>query len=307
MMKNDVFAALSQKNENRSETSVKDLTEMFGLSGEVNVTTLPISQLREKRNHPFKVITDEKLNALALSIKENGLMEPIIVRSLNDGTYEILAGHRRTRATKLNGDDEIKAIIIKADDELVNRIMISTNFQQRDIHLPSEVAKSFLIRYSDLKKRKRIKNENSNGWNFRDNIDKIMEKEFLTSKSKVYMYLRINHLIPELMDAVDDKKLNLKVAVELSYLRETEQKLIYELVCQQSIYKLDLKKAVRIKQESSEGVINEEKMKYLLTDKIKTNNLEMLMLSRAEIKEYAKKFSSVDEMKKAIIKFLDNY
>lgn len=306
-MKNDVFAALSQKSEKRSETSVKDLTEMFGLSADVKVTTLPISQLREKENHPFKVTTDEKLNALALSIKENGLMEPIIVRSLGNGIYEILAGHRRTRATQLNGDTEIKAIIIKADDELANRIMISTNFQQRDVYLPSEVAKSFRIRYNDLKKRKKTKDENSNGWNFEDKIDKIMEKEFLMSKSKVYMYLRINYLIPELMDALDDKKINLKVAVELSYLRETEQKLIYELVCQQSIYKLDLKKAVKIKQESSEGVIDEEKMKYLLTDKIETNTTEFLMFSRAEINEYAKKFSSVDEMKKAIIQFLNNY
>ena len=81
-MKNDVFAALSQKSEKRSETSVKGLSEMLSLSGDVKVTTLLISSLREKANHPFKVVADEKLNALAESIKANGLMEPIIVRPL---------------------------------------------------------------------------------------------------------------------------------------------------------------------------------------------------------------------------------
>ena len=84
-MKNDVFAALSQKSEKRSETSVKGLSEMFGLSGDIKVTTLLISSLREKANHPFKVVADEKLNALAESIKANGLMEPIIVRPLVEG------------------------------------------------------------------------------------------------------------------------------------------------------------------------------------------------------------------------------
>ena len=228
-MKNDVFAALSQKSEKRSETSVKGLSEMFGLSGDIKVTTLLISSLREKANHPFKVVADEKLNALAESIKANGLMEPIIVRPLGEGTYEILAGHRRTRATQLNGETEIKAIVIKADDELANRIMISTNFQQRDSYLPSEIAKSYMIRYNDLKNRKKVKEENSNGWNSEDKIDRIMEKEFSTSKSKVYMYLRINHLVQELLDVLDGRRLSLKIAVELSYLTEEEQKLINDL------------------------------------------------------------------------------
>lgn len=165
-MKNDVFAALSKKTENRSELAVNGLTEMFGLTEEINITFLPIARLREKSNHPFKVINDEKLAALAESIKENGLMEPIIVRPIETGLYEILAGHRRTKASQLNGEREINAIIIKADDELANRIMITTNFQQRDTHLPSEIAKSYFIRYNDLKNQKKSRGENSTGWNF---------------------------------------------------------------------------------------------------------------------------------------------
>lgn len=306
-MKNDVFAALSQKSEKRSETSVKGLTEMFGLSDDIKVIMLPISSLREKANHPFKVVTDDKLNALAESIKANGLMEPIIVRIIQDGTYEILAGHRRTRATQLNGETEIKAIVIKADDELANRIMISTNFQQRDSYLPSEIAKSYLIRYNDLKNRKKAKDENSNGWNSEDKIDRIMEKEFSTSKSKVYMYLRINHLVQELLDVLDGRRLNLKIAVELSYLTEEEQRLVNELVYKQRLYKLDLKKAVRIKQESSNKPIEESEMHKLLSDKPKSFSVEGITFSSAEIEEYKSKFKDETHMKNSIIEFLKNY
>ncbi|MBO5453932.1 MAG: ParB/RepB/Spo0J family partition protein [Clostridia bacterium] len=306
-MKNDVFAALSQKSEKRSETSVKGLSEMFGLSGDVKVTTLLISSLREKANHPFKVVADEKLNSLAESIKANGLMEPIIVRPLGEGTYEILAGHRRTRATQLNGETEIKAIVIKADDELANRIMISTNFQQRDSYLPSEIAKSYMIRYNDLKNRKKVKEENSNGWNSEDKIDRIMEKEFSTSKSKVYMYLRINHLVQELLDVLDGRRLSLKIAVELSYLTEEEQKLINDLVYQQRLYKLDLKKAVKIKQESAGKTIEEAEMHKILSDNPKSITADGITFSSAEIGEFKGKFKDVTHMKNSIIEFLRNY
>ena len=121
MANNDVFSALSKKTENGGISAVSGLTEMFGLSVNSRLTVLPISQLREKENHPFKVIEDEKLLALANSIRENGLMQPVIVRQIEYGIYEILAGHRRTRACKHNGDKEIKVLVVQADDELANR------------------------------------------------------------------------------------------------------------------------------------------------------------------------------------------
>ncbi|MBQ8508457.1 MAG: ParB/RepB/Spo0J family partition protein [Clostridia bacterium] len=141
----DVFAALSQKSARTETAAVSGLAEMFGLTENVRVMLLPIAQLREKSNHPFKVTEDDKLHTLAESIRENGLMQPIIVRATSDKSYEILSGHRRTRACQLNGDTEIKAIVVEVDDELANRIMIVTNFQQRDTQLPSEIAKSDLI------------------------------------------------------------------------------------------------------------------------------------------------------------------
>ena len=164
-----------------------------------------------------------------------------------------------------------------------------------------------MIRYNDLKNRKKVKEENSNGWNSEDKIDRIMEKEFSTSKSKVYMYLRINHLVQELLDVLDGRRLSLKIAVELSYLTEEEQKLINDLVYQQRLYKLDLKKAVKIKQESAGKTIEEAEMHKLLSDNPKSITVDGITFSSAEIGEFKGKFKDVTHMKNSIIEFLRNY
>ncbi|MBQ2708579.1 MAG: ParB/RepB/Spo0J family partition protein, partial [Clostridia bacterium] len=268
------------------------------------VMLLPIAQLREKSNHPFKVMEDDRLHTLAESIRENGLLHPIIVRATSDKSYEILSGHRRTRACMLNGAAEIKAIVVEADDELANRIMIVTNFQQRDTQFPSEIAKSYLIRYTDLKRRKRAFDENSNGWNFEEKIDRIMEKEFATSKSKVYMYIHLNELIPELMDALDAKRLNIRVASELSYLTAPEQKIVYELVFEQSL-PIDLSKAAEIKRQCSEGELTESDIRRILTKSTKSK--DSLSFTKSELKRYKTKFTSYADMKQAILQFLENY
>ena len=300
----DVFAALSQKSARSETAAVSGLAEMFGLTENLRVTLLPIAQLREKSNHPFKVAEDDKLRSLAESIRENGLLHPIIVRATSDKSYEILSGHRRTRACRLNGDTNIKAIVVEADDELANRIMIVTNFQQRDTQLPSEIAKSYLIRYTDLKRRKRAFDENSNGWNFEEKIDKIMEKEFATSKSKVYMYIHLNELISELMDALDAKRLNIRVASELSYLAKPEQKIVYELVFNEAI-PIDLAKAAELKQQCAEREMTTDDIRRILTKSAKSK--DSLSFTKSELKRYQSKFSSCADMKQAILQFLENY
>ncbi len=306
-MANDVFAALAGKTE-RNNSAVKSMAEMFGLSENIRITVLPIEKLKEKSNHPFKVIEDEKLAVLAESIRTEGLIHPVVVRPANDGFYEILSGHRRTRACKMIRETEIKAIVVTADDELANRIMIDTNFQQRESHLPSEIAKSYGIRYNDIKNRQKRHAKNSTGWNpSEDKIDKIMEQEFATSKSKIYMYLRLNYLRVELLDALDKKELNLKTAVELSYLTEPEQTLVYEIVFIQSLYKLDRKKAVSIKKLSTEQKLDEDSVRAALSGGETQMNKAVTIFRDTEIARYRNKFKSAEEMRTAIIRFLENY
>lgn len=295
-MKNDVFAALAQKTHGRSAAG--SITELFDDSMNARTAILPIDRLKEKANHPFQVNDDEKLAALAENIREDGLHQLIIVRPIADGFYEILAGHRRTRACRKIGRTNIEAMIVEADDERANRIMIATNFQQRDSHLPSEIAKSYQIRYDDLKKH-------TDG-NAEDKIDKRMEAEFSTSKSKVYMYLRVNCLCEALITALDERRLNLRIAVELSYLAETEQAVVYEMVYEKALFCLSLKKAGRLKQKSKQGGLTRDDIWEILSGDL-TDEKSVLFFSSKEIARYQYKFHSTEDMKEAILQFLENY
>ena len=300
-MANDVLSLLADRNDSKAHTSMNGLSELFGLCKSVKVETIQIVNLMEKENHPFKVLDDASMKALAESISKVGVMQPIIVRPADGSRYEILSGHRRTRASEICGKKEIEAVIVEADDELANRIVILTNFHQRIVRYPSEIAKSYQIRYNDLKNRR-----NSTGWNCEtDKLDRIMECEFATSKSKIYMYLRLNYLTDELLEALDNKKIKLKAAVELSYVNEEIQNIIYDYVIVRQIYKLNVRKAVKIKKLSIESNVSAESIQKILSDedKIKSDTY----LDTSEVEKYKHKFKNDEEMKNAIINFLENY
>lgn len=300
-MANDVLSVLADRNESKRNAYMNGLNELFGLCKSVKVETLQIVNLIEKENHPFKVVDDASMKALAESISKVGVMQPIIVRPASGSRYEILSGHRRTRASEICGKTEIEAVIVEADDELANRIVILTNFHQRTIRYPSEIAKSYQIRYNDLKKRK-----NSNGWNCEtDKLDRIMEREFATSKSKIYMYLRLNYLTDTLLEALDNKKIKLKAAVELSYVSVDIQNIIYDYVVEREIYKINVRKAGKIKRLSIEKEITEEDIQMILSDEERIKN--DIYFGTSEIEKYKHKFKNNEEMKKAIINFLESY
>ena len=275
------------------------MANMFGLT-DANITELPIERLLENANHPFKVREGEALTALAESIKADGLVQPIIVRPINSG-YEILSGHRRTRASKMLGKISVKAIVVNADDEEADRILIDTNFRQRDVLLPSEIARSYKLRYEDLKKSR----QNSDGRNFRK-IDEILAEEFHCSKSSIYMYLHFLDLREELLELLDSKKLKMKIAEELSYLSHEEQGHVYELVFRQKFCTLDIKNAARLKDAHENGPLGKADVMGILAEKpasVRTGRY----FAKGELDRYRGKFASAEAMEKAIITFLEHY
>ena len=155
---------------------IKDMAEMFGIGDNTVIIEIPIEKLLENANHPFKITDDEKLKALAKSIDADGQLEPIIVRDKSNGFYEILAGHRRTRASKILGRTTMQAIVVNVDDISANRILINSNLPQRDVIYPSELARSYKLRYDDLKRERK---QNSDGRNFETEkkIDEILSEE----------------------------------------------------------------------------------------------------------------------------------
>lgn len=303
-MKNSVLSALDKKAEKDSKLAVSGLSELFGMSDNVIVKEIPVNKLQENANHPFKVTDDAEMEKLVESIEADGQIEPIIVRPLNNGDYEILAGHRRTKAHRILGKITIKAIIGNFDDEKANRILINSNFNQRSVIYPSEIAKSYKLRYEDLKRLR--KNSDHRNFDIEKKIDEIMAEEFHMSKSSIYMYLHFNYLIDELLDLLDEKKIKQKIADELSYLKAEEQKIVHKLIFVKKISVLNKEKASLLREESSKHELSEESIINLLVSQSNTES-KYKYFSKGQLERYAVKFKSPQDMEKAIIQFLESY
>lgn len=299
-MDNKIYSALSEKE--KEGTVMKNMAEMFGLSDNISIKEVNISQLNENANHPFKVSDDKKLQILADSIRKDGLMHPIIIRLLLNGRYEILSGHRRTKAIESIGKKTVKAIVVEVDDETANRILVSTNFSQRDVVLPSEIAKSYLLRYNDLKKTR-----SSTGWKPEDGkLDELLAKEFHVSKSSVYNYLRFNELTESLLDMLDEKKLKQKIAVELSYLSKSEQEIVYDVVFAEKLCGIDKRRAANLRIEHQKRELSRADIITIL-NLAESHEEEYVYFSKGELAKYAGKFDTPKEMENAILSFLEQY
>ncbi len=211
----------------------------LGIKGMLNneyhaVQKIPISDIVPFPNHPFKVIDDEAMEQLAGSIQLHGdVITPITVRKLDEGTYQLISGHRRTHAAKKAGLTEISALIIECTDEEAVVQMVDANMQRPEI-LPSEKAFAYKMRLEAMKKRSgRPSKENSSQLAtdfFKGRADTELGKEYGESKDNIHRYIRLTHLIPELLQAVDDKSISLIAAVELSYMTSEAQRLAYDKV-----------------------------------------------------------------------------
>lgn len=303
-MKNSILSALDKKAEKDSKLAVSGLSELFGIPDNVVVKEISVDKLRENTNHPFKVSDDTEMEKLVDSIEADGQIEPIIVRPLSDDYYEILAGHRRTRAHKILGKRTIKAMVGNFDDEKANRILINSNFNQRSVIYPSEIAKSYKLRYEDLKRLRK----NSDHRNFENErkIDEILAEEFHMSKSSIYMYLHFNYLIDELLELLDEKKIKQKIADELSYLRAEEQEIVHKLVFVKKISVMNKAKASLLREESSKHELSEEDVINLLVSQSNTES-KYKYFSKGQLEKYAVKFKSPQDMEKTIIQFLESY
>lgn len=194
----------------------------------IPVTRIKIADTEAYSKHPFRVVHNKALEMLAEDIKEHGLLNPILVRVLGfGGRYEILSGHRRMEALKLNGETEADVRIIKCTDTEAANIVIQSNLLQRDRILPSERARIYMLRNECLKREKY--GSQSTGWTeITDEIKEILSKEFNVSKSSIFEYIRLNYLIEEMLLIVDSGKVRIKTAVALSYFPKKRQVIIYQ-------------------------------------------------------------------------------
>jgi ParB family chromosome partitioning protein len=218
-----------------------------------NGDLIPLASLVPYAKHPFKPYPKEKLKELAQSIRENGLQQPVIVRKTSDGRYEILAGHNRAAAFKLNGETRIPAIVVKANDDQAAMIVTETNLRQRDKLLPSEKAFAYKLqldalkhqgkRSDDFEEKASCGNENATSTQiaWKSESANVVANRHNTSRDEIRRHIRLTYLIPELLQLVDCNKLAFIAGVELSYLMPEQQRAVHQACIVEKAARLDLK------------------------------------------------------------------
>lgn len=228
------------------------------------IVNLPLTELEPFPNHPFAVRMDDQMVQLVESVERVGVLSPAIVREVN-GKYQLVAGHRRKKACELKGKQEMPCIIRNLSDDEATVLMVDTNIQREEI-LPSEKAKAYKMRLEAMKRsagRPKI-NLSPLGMNFdgKQSLD-VLGEQIGESRNQIHRYIRLNDLIPEILKMVDDKRIAFRPAVELSYLKSEEQKVLHELMEYLDVTP-SLSQAIQMKLQSKVGELSRESIHQML-------------------------------------------
>lgn len=218
------------KSRSGEKVKLTSVNELFGVVNEESSMEIQISRIRPFKDHPFKVLDDERMEDLVESVKERGVVTPVLLRPLENDQYEMISGHRRMHAAKRAGLLTIPAIVREMTDDEAVIVMVDANIQREEL-LPSEKAFAYKLKMNAMKRqagRPSKNNPRQNVGNFE--TAELIGKENKESGRQVQRYIRLTELIPELLDMVDNKKLQFTVAVDISYIDKEIQKWIYEYI-----------------------------------------------------------------------------
>lgn len=271
------------------------------------IINLNISKLVDFKEHIFNEISENEFEELIESISQNGILDPIIVRKIDDNKYEIIAGHNRTRACKRLGMKTIRATIKNVDDDTAKLIMIDTNINRRKKLLPSELMKAYTMKMEILKKDKSGQPVHNEGNSTESNKtrEKIAEQESVSGR-QISRYLRLKELIPDILRCVDKEIIPFLAGVELSYLKQNDQEMLLNILNDNPTLKISVKQAETLKKKNGElteeyilDVLNKKvgKAKPKFTGKVKSN----------VVRKYKDKFKTDDEFTELIEKLLEKY
>ncbi len=297
---------MAAKKQLPDRVQLKTLDSLFGIDEEQTgqIMEVPISELFSFQNHPFKVLDDEKMAQTVESIRENGILVPIMVRSRQEGGYEVISGHRRRHAAEIVGLETVPVIIRELTDDEAVIAMVDANLQREEI-LPSEKAYAYKMKLEALKhKAGRPSKENSCqvGTNFR--ADEAMAETANESARTIQRYIRLTELLPELMEMVDSKKIKFNPAVEISYLSPNEQYLLIQVINEDGIFP-SLSQAQQIKKLSQDKACTKEAIHALLSVAgIKERNV---VIKHEVIMQYFPADVSDAEVESLIVRLLDEY
>lgn len=275
------------------------------------VRNIKISNISDFPNHPFKVVDNEDMEQLTESVKDSGILVPVIVREKENGQYEMISGHRRKRASELAGLETIPCIVKNIDDDEATIIMVDSNLQREKI-LPSERAFAYKYKLEAIKHQGErtdlIENMNNNTLRPMDTRRKsadIIGKESGESGRQVQRYIRLTYLIKELLELVDEGKIAFRPAVEISYLKEEEQKNLLDFI---EYYDStpSLEQAIKLKKLSQENNLTEEKLGDILSQE-KPNQIPKIKFNEDRIREVLPRNITDDKIEDFVVKSIEFY
>ena len=272
-------------------------------------TEMPLSDLHPFEGHPFKVLDDELMEQTVESIRQIGVVSPLIVRPDPEGGFEILSGHRRLHAAQLAGLETVPVIVKEMDDDAAIIFMVDSNLQRENI-LPSERAFSYKMKLEAMKhqgERADLQPETTSrqlGEKLQTSVA-VMSEEMGESQRQIQRFIRLTNLIPEILDMVDEKKIAFNPAVELSYLKPSEQKEFLEAM-DYAQASPSLSQAQRLKKLSQEGGCTLDAMCEVMNE-IKKDELDHVTIKNEVLRKYFPKSYTPKQMQDTIIRLLEKW
>lgn len=270
------------------------------------IQNLPLDKLEPFPNHPFKVIDDDKMLETVESIKERGVLVPILVRPKNDGNFEIVSGHRRHHASQLAGLTEIPAIVREMDDDTAILLMVDSNLQREEL-LPSEKAFAYKMKLDAMKRQGQRTDLTSAqiGRKFDGKESReLLAEQVGESRNQISRFIRLTNLVPNLLDRVDNKTMAFNAAVEVSYLTEPEQLMLCDAIEREECTP-NLSQAKRLKQYSQDGKLDENVMDAIMTEEKPIE--DKLVLKGDVLAKYFPRTYTPSQKQKIIVKLLEDW
>ncbi|KAI4452523.1 Nucleoid occlusion protein [Eubacterium plexicaudatum ASF492] len=275
--------------------------------GREKVMEIPLAELHAFEGHPFKVKDDEAMLETAESVRQYGVLVPAIARPREEGGYELIAGHRRHRASELAEKETMPVIVRDLDDDAATIIMVDSNLQRESL-LPSERAFAYKMKLDAMKRQAgRPSKENGSqvGNDFGRKSSELLAEQVGQSKNQIFRFVRLTELIPPLLDMVDEKKIAFNPAYELSFLTKEEQATLMETMDYEQATP-SLSQAQRMKKFSQEGKLTGDVMLAIMSEE-KKSDLDKVTFTSDTLRKYFPKSYTPKKMEETIIKLLEQW
>lgn len=292
---------------NISLTSYDDIFETDESRAESQlerVQSIRLSALVPFKEHPFKVVDDEAMLRTTESIAQYGVLTPLIARPLEDGSYEIISGHRRAHAAELAGLTEVPVLVRRMDDDAATVLMVDSNLQRENI-LPSERAYAYKMKLEAMKHQGSRTDLTSSQVGTKLRTDQVMAEELGESRNQIQRYIRLTYLTPEVLDMVDQKQISFNPAVELSYLKAEEQEMFIQAMDEVQAAP-SLSQAQRLKKLSQEGCFTLDAAREIMNE-VKKGDLERVTFRNEQLRKYFPRSYTTQQMQSTILKLLDQW